>query len=240
MADWEVRARNPRRQRQVRVLIVLAIASLPAMFAVAYWLGGHNSRAELLELRAMQDQFEERANELEQAQQMQVVLASGERLVRQANEQSRLTIKSLEEQIYKLQQDLAFYKGVLAPASRKEGLRIRSFELQATDSPRNFRYKLLLSRVGEDNKPLKGKVQITVIGKQAGKTVTLDMAELSPEWQGATPFSFKHMQAIPEGGRFAELQLPEDFTPSQVNVQAEISGQRKPLERTYNWIEEKK
>lgn len=240
MANWEVRAHNPRAQRQVRILIVLAILSLPATWAAAYWLGGHNSRAELLELRDMQALFEGRASELEQAQQMQVVLASGERLVRQANEQSRLTIKSLEEQVYKLQQDLAFYKGVLAPASRKEGLRIRSFELQSTDSPRNFRYKLLLSRVGEDNKPLKGKVRITVVGKQAGKAVTLDLAQLSPEWQGATAFSFKHMQAIPEGGRFAELQLPEDFTPSQVNVQAEITGQHKPLERTYNWIEEKK
>src|SRR5690606_14493379 len=119
MADWEVRARNPRRQRQVRVLIVLAIASLPAMVAVAYWLGGHNSRAEPLELRAMQAEFEERANELEEEQQMQVVLASGERLVRKANDQSRLTIKSLEEEVYKRQQDLAFYTGVLARASRK-------------------------------------------------------------------------------------------------------------------------
>jgi hypothetical protein len=221
-----------------RQLIALAVLSVPALMSGAYWMGGKDSRAELTELRAMQDQFEERTRELEQAHQTQAVLASGERLVRQANEQSRQTIKVLEEQVFKLQQDLAFYKGVLAPASRKEGLRVRSFELQATDTPLLFRYKLLLSRVGEDDKPLKGKVRISVNGTRAGQPATVDLAELSPEWKSTTSFAFKHMQAIPEGGRFAELQLPEDFTPSEVKVQAEIDGQRTPLERTYNWIEE--
>ena len=238
MSEWEVRARNPRRQRQTRVLILLAVLSLPALCAFAYWLGGLDSRGQVPELRAVQEQLQQQARALEQAQQRLVVLSSGERLARQANEQSRQTIKSLEEQVFKLQQDLAFYKGVLAPASRKEGLRIRSFELQATDLPRHFRYKLLLSRVGEDDEPLKGNVRISVIGKRAGNPVVLDMAQLSPQWLSATPFSFRHMQAMPEGGGFADLQLPEDFIPSQVNVQAEITGQREPLERTYNWIEE--
>ena len=68
---------------------------------------------------------------------------------------------------------MASYKGVLAPASRREGLRIKTFELQATDRPEHFRYKILLSRVGKGETPLEGQLQVSIVGKQAGQDVTL-------------------------------------------------------------------
>src|SRR5690606_15348045 len=130
------------------------------------------------------------------------------------------------------------YKGVLAPASRREGLRIRAFELQATDQPRRFRYKVMLSRVGQDDKPLEGRMRVIILGRQGSKDATLELAALSDELpEQDIPFAFKHFQAFPEGGRFAELQLPEGFTPHQIKVSAEVQGQ-KPLERTFKWIDE--
>ncbi len=154
---WEVKTLDPRHQRRKRILLTVLLLSLPLLVLGAYWKGGEDSRERIRELEALEEHYEQVSRELEQSQQMQAVLSSGERLGRQANEQSRQTIKLLEEQIYKLQQDLAFYKGVLAPASRREGLRIRSFELQSTDDPLLYRYKLLLSRVGTDDKPLEGR-----------------------------------------------------------------------------------
>ena len=170
------------------------------------------------------------------------VLSSAEKLSQQANEQSRLSIKLLEEQIYKQQQDLAFYKGVLAPASRREGLRIRAFELQATDSPGLFRYKILLSRVGKGEAPLEGQLHVSIVGKQGEQDVTLELAALSADLPDALPeqpitFVFKHFQAIPEAGRFAELKLPEGFVPREIKVRAEVAGE-KPLLRTFKWNKE--
>lgn len=237
---WEVKTLDPRQQRRRRRLLVALLVALPLIVYGAYWKGGEDSRARILELESLEQHYEQLSRELEQSQQMQAVLSSGERLGRQANEQSRQTIKLLEEQIYKLQQDLAFYKGVLAPASRREGLRIRSFELQSSEDPLLYRYKLLLSRVGTDDKPLEGQVRISVVGKRGGEEVELDLGELSGDWKGPTSFAFRHLQAFPEGARYAELRLPEDFTPSEVKVRADIKGQRQPLERTYNWNEEKK
>ena len=170
------------------------------------------------------------------------VLSSAEKLSQQANEQSRLSIKLLEEQIYKQQQDLAFYKGVLAPASRREGLRIRAFELQATDSPELFRYKILLSRVGKGEAPLEGQLHVSIVGKQGEQDVTLELAALSADLPDALheqpiTFVFKHFQAIPEAGRFAELKLPEGFVPREIKVRAEVQGE-KPLLRTFKWNKE--
>ena len=164
------------------------------------------------------------------------VVGSSDKVTQQAMEQNRRTIKLLEEQIFKQQQDLAFYKGVLAPASRREGIRIRAFELQATDAPQRFRYKLLMSRVGTSDEALQGRLRITVEGLQDGKPATLELAALSEELsESSIAFSFKHFQSFPEAGRFGELQLPEGFEPRQVKVQAEVEGD-KPLSRTFEWI----
>ncbi|MDD2161945.1 hypothetical protein N1078_15330 [Pseudomonas sp. MIL19] len=191
---------------------------------------------------AKQAPDESLAREVEELRQRVAVLSSTEMLSQQANEQSRLTIKLLEEQIYKQQQDLASYKGVLAPASRREGLRIKTFELQATDRPEYFRYKILLSRVGKGEAPLEGQLQVSIVGQQGGQAVTLELAALTTGLPDALPeqafaFSFKHFQAIPEAGQFAELKLPEGFVPREIKVRAEVQGE-KPLLRTFEWNKE--
>lgn len=243
MAGWEVRPSDPRRARRVGLALLLLILAVPAAFYAGSRWQAYSTQAGLAELQAVQARLVELEQESDRLRQRLAVSSSGEKVAQRANEQNRLTIKLLEEQIFKQQQDLAFYKGVLAPASRREGLRIRTFELQATDTPRIFRYKILLSRVGKDDKPLQGQLQVTVEGQQGGKDISLELASLTQGsgdslHEQAIPFAFRHFQAIPEAGRFAELRLPEGFVPRQVRVRAEVKGE-KPLERTFNWIDEK-
>ncbi|WP_439887349.1 DUF6776 family protein [Pseudomonas sp. MBLB4123] len=226
----------------MRLTLLLLILAVPAAFYGGAWWQARSTQVFMAEHKALQARLGEQAREIDQLRQSLALASSGEKVAQQANEQNRLTIKLLEEQIFKQQQDLAFYKGVLAPASRREGLRIRAFELQATDRPRHFRYKLLLSRVGKDDKPLQGQLRVTVEGRQGGKDVSLELAALTqglpdPLSEQVIAFTFKHFQAIPEAGRFAELKLPEGFEPRQVRVRAEVKGE-KPLERTFKWIEE--
>jgi len=245
MAGWEVRPNDPRRQRRLRVALMLLLLALPAAFWAGQWWRGH----EIGEVDKAAGQHEqlllrlaEQERELEQLRQRLAVVSSGESLQQRANEQSRKTIKLLEEEIFKQQQDLASYENVLAPGNRREGLRIRAFELQATEQPRHFRYKLLLSRVGRDDKPLAGRLQVTVLGRQNGQDLSLELAALTQGFpdslaEQSIPFSFQHFQAIPEAERFAELMLPEGFEPLQVKIQAEVEGESKALEHTFKWID---
>ncbi len=239
MSRWEVRISDPRRERLVRWLVVVLLLALPVAFFVGGWLRAEGLADAVAERDSLRAQLDERTRALDQLQQRQAVLESGERLGHQANEQSRQSIKMMEKQVFKLQQELAFYRGVLAPDSRREGLRIRAFELHGTDQPQRFRFRLMLSRVGKDDQPIKGTLRVRVIGRQDGKEASLELAALSSEMaQQGVVFSFKHFQAIPEAGRFAELELPEGFSPRQVKVRAQVDGQQKPLERTFEWIDE--
>src|SRR5690606_14528747 len=117
--------------------------------------------------------------------------------------------------------------------SRRDGLRIRSLELQPTDAPRVFRYNIMLSRVGQDDASVDGRLEVFIDGLQAGKKARLELANLSKEHSQKTiPFEFKHFQAIPATGRFADLTLPEGFVAEKIVVRATVKGQD-PLERTF-------
>lgn len=242
MAGWEVRPSDPGRARRLRLLGLLLVLCIPLAFYAGTLWQQHILPSVAVMQPGVPARDEQLLREDDELRQQLAVVSSAEKLSQQASEQSRLTIKLLEEQIYKQQQDLAFYKGVLAPASRREGLRIKTFELQATDNPEHFRYKILLSRVGKGDAPLAGQLQVSIVGKQGEQDATLELAALTAGLPEALPsqsiaFAFKHFQAIPEAGRFAELKLPDGFIPREIKVRADVQGE-KPLLRTFKWNKE--
>ena len=227
MQGWEVRPRDCRRERRLRRLVILLVLLLP----LAFWAG-----LQARQLGSADDGGAEDAS-LDELRQRLVVMASAEDVARQADERNRKTIKLLEEQIFRLQQDLAFYKGVLAPASLHEGLRISSFELRRSERPGRFRFKIMLGRVGPDDQLLAGELKVWIEGERAGERTRLALDELLETADARLlRFEFKHFQAIPEGGRFAELALPENFVPAQIVVRAQVPGEP-VMERVFKWID---
>lgn len=185
--SWEIKFSDPRHERRRRILLTLLLLAVPLAFALGW--GTLSYLRPVTDAHELQVLISEKDQELEFLRQRLAVVGSSEKVAQQAIEQNRRTIKLLEEQIFKLQQDVAFYKGVLAPGSRREGLRIRAFELQATEDPQRFRYKLLLSRVGTAEEPLEGTLSITLQGKLGGKDKNLSLASVSDEFSGnKTPF----------------------------------------------------
>lgn len=226
----------PRRERRLVPLVLLL--ALPAAYFAGYWQSERRVGEVLGQARVQAEQLQLRSAELDQLRRRQAVMESGASLAQQAGEQNRQTIKLLEEQIFQLQQELATYKDVVAPASSREGLQIRSFELQSTQDSRRFRFKILLSRVGSDAQALQGSLQVELRGLLKGKHASLSLAELGAALPAdGLGFAFRHFQAIPEGAGFAELLLPEGFEPQEVRVLARVEGQRQPLERSFRWAE---
>lgn len=229
---------GPAARRERRLVPFALLLALPAAYFAGAWQSERQGGELLNQARVQAEQLQLCSAELERLRRQQAVMESGASLAQQAGEQNRQTIKRLEEQIFQLQQELATYKDVVAPASSRESLQIRSFELHSTEEPRRFRFKVLLSRIGSDAQALQGSLQIELSGRLKGKAVTLSLAELGAQLpaDGLT-FAFRHFQAIPDGAGFVELQLPEGFEPQEVRVLAKVDGQRQSLERSFRWAE---
>lgn len=241
MPGWEVRPSNRAQERRLRVALVALLVAVPLAFYAGSWWQARSTQQQVLAFQETQVQADAQARELDELRQRMAVLSSGEQLAQQSNEQSRLTIKLLEEQNFKQQQELAFYKGVLAPDSKVTGLLIRSFDIHATETAGVYRFKLMLSRIGKDDKPLQGRLNVQLEGSMGGKAKNLPLSQLSgdlPEGstEKAIPFAFKHLQAIPDGGRLGELRIPEGFVPKRIRIKADVEG-GKAVERQIEWTD---
>lgn len=134
-----------------------------------------------------------------------------------------------------LRTQLAFYQQVMAPELNEQGFLIDGFNLEPSLSDNSYRFELVLMQQNKTKNTLKGNLQVTLIGSEAGqaKQYSIDSL-LSDQEQTSLTFGFKYFQVI-EG----EIRLPEGFQPEQVSVHADIfQFKRKKGELTtiFDWV----
>ena len=233
---WEVRLQDPKVERRRRWLAYML--AVPLSFAAGWSLNAYVKEPTPNGPSQEQVLIERQQTQIEFLQQRLAVVNSSERVGQQALEQNRQTIKSLQEQLFELQQALASYQGVLNPSGMREGVQIRDVELQATDDSDRYRYKILLRRVGDGQTPFEGQVHIAVNGRASGKRATLELPSLSTgDVPALMPISFKYFQAIPEDGGYAHLLIPKGFAPEALIITVSTQG-AEPVRRTVPWIKQ--
>lgn len=228
----ERRPANPPPRR--RLLVWLLLAGLP----LCGWLGW-TAAMHSAQMQDYQRLREERAGmqaELEDTrlrhQQLEVDLL----VARQSVTDGQQVITDLEQQLFRLQQDLAQYQGALAPNAMAPGVRIQAFELQRTDVPGVFRYKVMVSRVGNESDTVQATLGIEVQGRQDDQQVRVPLAELTADRTETLALNFRYFQVVPANGSEAELMLPVGFVPERVHLKVEHDGQLL-LEQTVEWTE---
>lgn len=228
--------RESRMQRRWRRgMVILLLISIP----VSAWQGWEAAMRQQQPLRLERDALIERqaqlTKELEDARQRYHQLEVDVLVARDAVAEGQQIIHELEAQLFKQQQSLAQYQGVLVPSATAPGLRIQAFELQATDSSDAFRYKVMVSRVGDESETLKAKLVVSVSGKRDGKTETLSLAELSPALgSDSLDLNFRYFQVVPARSEQALLTLPEGFVPQQVKLVATRDDDTL-VEQVFDW-----
>lgn len=238
MSKWEVQFSDPRHAKRRKIFVFGLVLAVPLSFFIGYWMS--RPAADIGQtIRSLQAQVAELEAEKARLQSEADVLKTGARLARQATEQSRQTIKLLESQIFEQQQNIAYYKGVVAPGKTAETLDISVFEVQPTEQQGLFRYKIMMTRLGKDDGKLTGQLKVHIAGQLNGKAVEYPLHQLSNQMteKDKVTFSLRHFQSIPPEGQFAEMTLPEGFIPKQIQVRAEFDNKQKPLVKQFDWPE---
>ena len=150
--------------------------------------------------------------------------------------EGREIVQQLERQLFRVQQDLAQYQGALSPNAMVPGLRIQAFELHATEQPNRYRFKVMVTRVGEDSDSVQATLQLSVHGQQNGKAVVLPLSDLATDLpEDAMALNFRYFQVVPPTAGVAALVLPEDFEPQRVTLKA-VEGADVLVEQSFDWI----
>jgi hypothetical protein len=142
-------------------------------------------------------------------------------------------IKKLQDEIYRLKEELEFYHGIVTSTGSAEGLKIQGMQVKKLPEDRNYRFKLILTQVTKDDKVAEGLIKITLEGLQDGAAKELNITEVLLNSSIDLSFKFKHFKRL-EGS----MILPEGYTPYRVSVILHSRNTKFPdVKKVFNWSE---
>ena len=227
-----VEYRPGKRLRKQIVLGLVLLAIVGICIRLGYWYGINEYRNTLVKWEGLVSESDLLEKRNVQLGEDLAICKHGSELEKLATEQVRQTNVLLQDKVSELGQVVSFYKGIMAPAGGDKGLRIERLDLEATSDPRRYRYKVMLTQIGDNNDFMTGQLDLKVVGFENGKKRKIPIQELSKGFASdGARFRFRYFQDV--GG---ELVLPESFTPDEVEVVAVSEGKKQMrLAHQYDW-----
>jgi hypothetical protein len=204
-----------RRHTPVRTLLLRTAGLLIGLFAlyVVFEFGrysaGFDRAAAAAERRNLQQATVGLKSQIQdlhaQMAQLQMLQAGAAR----EHQEFGREMAELQAQIDRDRQDLAVYRGVIAPASNGSSLQVQQLRITAGEAAQQFVAHLTLMQGGKPDVTVNGAVSVRVTGQLNGATTAVDGTGSTP--QGAV--SFRYYQAVDY-----QIQLPPGFAPATVEV----------------------
>jgi len=207
-----------------------------AVAAGCFFGGQYASLAELRILDAERDQLQEQIVaadlEIRTFRQRVGVLEKGGEVDREAAEGIRQTVKELKIQIATLEEEVSFYKGIMAPSGQDKGLRISKINIQPLEKHSMFRYSIMMTQVADNTSYIKGLAAVNFVGMADGKRKIIPLRELDEKINDlGVKFSFRYFQEVA-----GEVTMPASFKVEQVQVVLQSSGSKaQRVEETIEW-----
>jgi hypothetical protein len=200
-----------------------------------YELGRYHAGFDSLEARRLRATLEKRieAKSTDAAALQAKVVQLETMSVGQTRERSEVqrTIGELQAQVGRLNQELAFYRGIVTQGANAAEVKIQQLRIAATDSSERFRVKLTLVQPVRPDTVVSGSVVFAVEGMRNGKNERVELAALTGGKYRELPFTFRYLENIDQ-----EIQLPAGLKPEQLTV--EVRSNKRgvtPLQQSLIW-----
>src|SRR5690554_7487657 len=135
-----------------KVLRFIFVTLLALGMAVGGYYGGViNSVDEIQALSLQRDTLENSLADAEHTisslSQRVSILEKGGEVDRKATEGVRQTVIELKAQIATLEEEVSFYKGIMAPSGNDKGLRVSKIDVTREENSNRYRYSIMLTQV---------------------------------------------------------------------------------------------
>lgn len=226
MANLVVKHHSPRQTWMLRSLIT--VAGLAALWA-AFVYGERRAGFDRAVAAATQQQLEQVQASNRQLQ-AQITALQRERDVDLASRQQvQASVEHMQDKLTGLQEELAFYKGIVSPGAGEEGIHAQSLRFASGGAPRLYHFHLVLVQVRTKEFRISGNVDMKLYGSQDNKPVILDVSNIVTKGTPPLHFAFQYFQNL-EG----DLILPTGFKPGRVELIINESG-KDPVRQNFDW-----
>ena len=226
-----VQKRRGERLRRLVILIVFSVGS----GAAGFMLGSAQYRARYLAaddgletVRKERDRLQEQAT---QYRQELVRLERDQEVNRHSLREAQKTIRKLEQSLKERKSEISFYKSIMAPEDLETGLQVFRMDLDPTTSPNRWRYNLVLSQIGDNNRFVAGHVKVHLVGYVGQERQRLPLHRISDSREdNEIEFRFRYFQSVD-----GDMTIPEGFEPNSIQVEAVTDNGQETSEREFLW-----
>lgn len=185
-----------------------------------------NERRELVrDLRASRD-------EVKRLEEQAVYIQRSQEIDEQACSAVRESLTQLQAEVSDLREQLAFYRGIVAPEQSRAGVRVYEFKVEPGAEQGAFHYELVLIQSVRHDKRIGGRVEIELVGQRDGADVRLPWTDLVGDQVAANLlFSLKYFEEFA-----GEIRVPTAVVPVRVVVTLIPDGNGLPrVEESFDW-----
>jgi hypothetical protein len=176
---------------------------------------------QIAELQEERSQLRQKVAELERRNQID------EEAVNRAREE----LKSFQTERLKLEEEVAFLRGIMTSGAGKQGLRIHDLRLDRLNSEGLFRFRFTVSNVQKNSGVTRGRIWVTLEGNQDGKVSSLPLEAVTAEKVESLKMRFRYFQEVD-----GQIQLPRGFQPIAVSVEVRpVDSGQKSVEQRFDW-----
>lgn len=190
-----------------------AVAIIIILVLWAFFYGESRAGYDRMAAARLQDSIEVLTQKNSQLQEQIVVLQRERDVDNSARQQVQQSLEVQQTKLLNVQEELAFYKGIVSPVTGEEGIRVQSLKFTHGGAPRLYHYHLVLIQVRTKEFKVTGNVDIKIYGDKQGKPVILDARSVAPKGNPSLNFAFQYFENL-EG----DAIFPDGFTPGRVEV----------------------
>ncbi|HZC76588.1 MAG TPA: DUF6776 family protein, partial [Ktedonobacterales bacterium] len=211
------------------LILLLAVAVSYGAFELGRASAGYSIVSAMLERLELRRQVHTLGNENETLQHRVTTAEIGQRVDRQAQSDAQRMIGDLQAETARQQQELQFYRGLVARQFGAGTLRVQELKIRP-EQGRRFRVEITLVQAAARDNVVNGTVSFAIDGTRGGALVQLPLADVELNKRRELPFSLRFFQQIE-----VPIELPDQFRPASLQVEY---GQGRGTERsrqTFTW-----
>lgn len=232
-SDLVIRDNDPRRDQRIWAAVIAAGLVVAAVaFFLGQMTGGYFARESASEIKRLGDENASLTRSNEKLRQQMADVETAQTIDASSYSELQAAVKEQENKLAQQGKELRFYRQIIAPEKKVEGLHLLDPKVTELANSEGFQLDMVVYQFHRIIKEIYGDVTLSVEGEQNGNPQTYALNNLLIDKSGEpTKFKFRYFQSY-------ELRfvLPEGFKPLALNIEVKspIPGY-KPVTEKIDW-----